>query len=101
MPTNRTADPFGGWFRVGLDFWMLGLESSSVIALRTMKIAAGGTAASDEAQRMVSEKMSAGVDLCQRAAFGQLGATMPGIAAAAIADCRKVVRANQRRLTRG
>ncbi len=90
----------GGWFGLGLDMWMLGIESSSVIALRTMKMAAGGAAADDEAQRMVSEKMWAGMDLCQRAAFGQLGTSMPGVATAAVAGYRKKVRANQRRLSK-
>lgn len=98
MPTR--ADPFGSWFTLGLDMWMLGAEASSVIALRTVKLAAGGAAAEAEASRMVAEKMTAGVSLLQRAATGQLGATMPAIASATVADYRKKVRANRRRLSR-
>ena len=45
------------WFRFGVNAWSLGIDASSVIALRTLKIAAGGTAAEVEACRMVSEKI--------------------------------------------
>jgi hypothetical protein len=101
MPTRAKAlDPLGEWFGLSMDMWMLGLESSSVIALRTMKLAAGGAAAQLEAERMVSEKVSAGMALAQDVAFGKLGTTMPGIASAAVADYRKKVRANQKRLTK-
>lgn len=96
----RGADPFGPWFRLGMDMWMLGAESSSVIALRTMKLAAGGTAASDEAGLMIGEKVGAAVALTQQAMFGQLGASMPGAGSKVVADYRRKVRANQRRLTK-
>jgi hypothetical protein len=99
MPTR--ADPFGPWFRLGLDMWMLGAEASSVMALRTLKLAAGGTAASAEAERMVSEKVAAAMALSQQAALGQLGTTMPGIGARTVASYRRKVRANHRRLTKG
>ena len=45
------------WFRAGLQAWSLGLEASSVIALRTLKMATGGVAADAEARRMVGEKI--------------------------------------------
>jgi hypothetical protein len=51
------------WFRAGFYAWSLGLEASSVIALRTLKIALGGSAAEAEAHRMVSEKIDAGLTL--------------------------------------
>lgn len=38
---------------------MLAIEANGVIGLRLMKLAAGGSAAQDEAMLMVSEKMSA------------------------------------------
>jgi hypothetical protein len=97
---TRKTDPFGGWFSLGFDMWMLGAEASSVVALRTMKMAAGGAAADAEASRMVTEKIAAGFALSQRAMSGQLGTTMPGIASAAVADYRRKVRANRRRLTK-
>jgi hypothetical protein len=43
--------------------WSLSLEASSVIALRALKVAAGGRAAESEARRMVSEKIEAGLAL--------------------------------------
>jgi hypothetical protein len=97
---RRSPDPAFGWFTLGLDMWMLGAEASSVIALRTLKLAAGGAAASDEAERMVSEKVAAAIDMSQRAILGQLGTSMPGIGSKAVAGYRRKVRANQRRLTR-
>jgi hypothetical protein len=51
------------WFRAGFYAWSLGLEASSVIALRTLKIAIGGPTAEAEARRMVSEKIEAGLAL--------------------------------------
>lgn len=80
--------------------WMLGAEASSVIALRTLKLAAGGAAADAEAKRMVSEKITAAMALSQQAILGQLGTSMPGVGTKAVASYRRKVRANQRRLTR-
>lgn len=80
--------------------WMLGAEASSVIALRTLKMAAGGTAASDEAGLMVGEKIAATMALSQQLMLGQLGTGMPGIASKTVSDYRRKVRANQRRLAR-
>jgi len=96
MPTR--ADPFGAWFNLGLDMWMLGAEASSVIALRTLKLTAGGAAADLEAQRMGGEKMAAALTLSGQAMTGQLGTSMPGIAAKTVASYRRKVRANHRRL---
>lgn len=80
--------------------WMLGAEASSVIALRTLKLAAGGAAADAEAKLMVSEKITAAMALSQQAILGQLGTSMPGVGTKAVASYRRKVRANQRRLTR-
>ena len=94
---NKPAD----WFGLSLDLWMLGVECSSVIALRTWKMAAGGSAANDEAGRMVSEKIASAMALSQQAMMGQLGTSMPGIASKAVADYRRKVQANQKRLIKG
>jgi hypothetical protein len=51
------------WVRLGVDAWSLGVEASSVIALRTLKIAAGVVAAEVEARRLVCEKIEAGLAL--------------------------------------
>src|ERR1700674_2392931 len=63
------------WFRAGLQAWSLGLEASSVIALRTLKMATGGVAADVEARRMVSEKIEAGFAIQVLALTGGLGLT--------------------------
>lgn len=97
MPTR--ADPFGAWFNLGLDMWMLGAEASSVIALRTVKLAAGGPAANVEAERMVREKLVAAMALGQQMMLGQLGTSMPGAGSKAVASYRRKVRANRKRLS--
>jgi hypothetical protein len=80
--------------------WMLGAEASSVIALRTLKLAGGGAAARAEAERMVSEKFAAAMTLSQQAMLGQLGTSIPDIGAKAVASYRRKVRANRKRLSR-
>jgi hypothetical protein len=83
-----------------MDAWSLGMEASSVIALRTMKLAAGGSAADSETQRMVDEKVKAGLELGALAMTGGLGLTSHGAAAKTLVHYRRKVRANQRRLLR-
>jgi hypothetical protein len=50
---------FGSWLAVA-EGTLLGFEAQRVIALRAMKIAAGGSSARSEVSRMVTEKVSAG-----------------------------------------
>ena len=88
------------WFRFGVNAWSLGTDASSVIALRTLKIAAGGVAAEVEARRMVSEKIEAGLALQALAMTGRLGLTAPSTATKMLAHYRRKVRANRRRLTK-
>jgi hypothetical protein len=89
------------WFRIGRNAWSLGLEASSVIGLRTMKIAAGGAAGDAEVRRMVAEKIEAGLALQAKAMSGSLGLSAPSVAAKTLSHYRKKVRANRRRLTKG
>lgn len=81
-----------------LDPWfeatMLAIEAQQVIGLRLIKLARGGTNAHSEAQRMVSEKLSAGFDATQTLMAG-------GTPAEVIDRCRKVVAANAERLSQG
>jgi hypothetical protein len=86
------------WLRAGFAAWSLGIEASTVIALRTMKIAAGGAAAEREIQRMVSEKVQAGLDLQAKALTGGLGFTPESAANKTLSHYRRKVRANRRRL---
>jgi hypothetical protein len=89
------------WFRAGLQAWSLGLEASSVIALRTLKMATGGVAADAEARRMVSEKIEAGLALQMLALTGGLGLTPQSAVARTLTHYGRKVRANRRRLSKG
>ena len=89
------------WFGIGLDAWRLGLEASTVIGLRTLRIAQGGASGRAEAQRMVSEKVEAAMALQTRALTGGLGATPASASARTIAHYRRKVKANRRRLSKG
>jgi len=93
----RSRNP---WLGVGLSVWSLGLEASTVIGLRAMKIAAGGPAGEAEAKRMVSEKIEAGMALQILALAGGLGVTPHGAAAKTLTHYRRKVRANRRRLSK-
>jgi hypothetical protein len=88
--------------------WTVWLEAASfaaeaqrVIALRMMRLAAGGAVAASEAQRMLLEKAVASTQ-AQFAACMTLaaGRRMEAAAHAAGKPYRKAVRANHRRLTR-
>lgn len=95
---TRRKDP---WTTLAFDSWSLGLEASSVIGMRMMKLAAGGAAAQAEAQLMVGEKLATSLTLPMLAMTGQLGASGPAIASGSLAHLRKKVRANRRRLAKG
>ena len=72
---------------------MLAAESQQVIWLRTMRLAAGGSAAQSEARRMVHEKFLAAGFESGRMALGATGDSV-------VRRYRKSVRANVRRLSR-
>jgi hypothetical protein len=97
MARRRRTNP---WLRIGLDAWSLGLEASSVIGLRAMKIAAGGPEADAEARRMISEKLDAALTLQTRALTGDLGFTPAEATAKSLTHYRRKVRANRRRLSK-
>ncbi|MCE4222498.1 hypothetical protein HCU64_01925 [Methylobacterium sp. C25] len=84
---------FGPWWKLGMDTAMLALESQAVIGLRLAKLAAGGTGAQIEAQRMISEKMFAAGEAAMTMATG-------GSTQSVVSGYRRKVRANQRRLSR-
>ena len=88
------------WIGIGFDVWRLGLEASAVIGLRTLRIAQGGDAATSEAERMVSEKLEAGIALSALAVSGGLGMMPTTATARTLAHVRRKVRANRRRLAR-
>jgi hypothetical protein len=86
------------WIGLTADAWLLGLEASWVIGLRVMKLAAGGAAATAEADLMVREKIAAGLALQAKAMTGGLGASPAAAAAKTLSHYRRKVRANRRRL---
>ncbi len=53
------------WFSLFFKTVQLGFEAQNVIALRMMRLAAGGATAQREASRMITDKIAAGVE-CRR-----------------------------------
>jgi hypothetical protein len=89
------------WVGICMDAWRLGLEASQVIGLRTLKIAAGGPEGEAEAERMVAEKIDAGLALRTMAMTGALGFNPASASARTLAHYRRKVQANRRRLVKG
>ena len=88
------------WLRAWHHAWMLGLEASQVIALRTLKMASGDRAAVSEVNRMVSEKIAAGLELQAKALMAAGSGSLAGATGKALRHYRGKVRANRRRLVR-
>jgi hypothetical protein len=81
--------------------WEIGFEAQSVIALRVLRLAAGGARAEAEGSRMLNEKTLAAGE----AQVAATTAVMQGhkehvVAGKALAVYSKRVRANKRRLSR-
>ena len=72
-----------------------------VVGLRTMKLAAGGAEAGEEAHLMVAEKLDAAIALQTLAMTGGLGLSAESAAAKTLSHYRRRVRANQQRLSNG
>jgi hypothetical protein len=89
------------WMTLASDAWMLTFEASTVIGLRTLKLAAGGTDAQAEASRMVAEKIDTAMALQAEALTGGLGFTPMASAGIVIKRYRRKVRANRKRLGGG
>lgn len=89
---------YGRWLTAGFDMWMLGAEAASVIALRTARIAAGGSAGAAEAELMVTEKVRAAIELQTRLMTGTLGTTPLRATQGTLKHYRRKVAANKRRL---
>jgi len=89
------------WFSVSSQTAMLALEAQSVIALRLMRIAAGGALARSETTRMVMEKAQALGEAQAVAVVGSVtGRNRRHIAKKVAGVYKKRVRGNRRRLTR-
>lgn len=79
---------------------MLGIEASSVIAARVMKMSAGGEAAQREFQLMIAEKTEAASQLQTRLAKLGIDAAPATAVATTLRHYRKKVAANRVRLSR-
>ncbi|WP_374577231.1 hypothetical protein [Phenylobacterium sp.] len=88
------------WMRISMNMGLLGVESASVIALRSLKLAGGGAGAAAEAHRMVAEKIDAAMAAQAELARGAFSGAPHLGAERAVALYRRKVRANRRRLTR-
>lgn len=94
----RRRAPSVSAYALGMDMWMLGMESAVVIGLRTMKIAAGGAAATAETERMFTEKIAAAAEL--PLALAASGGTSPAaLTRSTLRHYSKKVRANRKRLS--
>jgi hypothetical protein len=92
---------WNNWFSVSSQTAMLELEAQSVIALRLMRIAAGGALARSETTRMVTEKLQAFGEAQAVAAIGSVtGRNRRHIAKKVAGVYKKRVRENRRRLTK-
>jgi hypothetical protein len=92
---------FNPWLSFGLKAWQVGLEAQSVIALRMLRLAAGGARAEAEASRMVTEKILAAGEAQMSSATAALrGHKKHVVAGKALNAYGKRVRANRRRLSR-
>jgi hypothetical protein len=92
---------FGIW-KSWVDAAEFGFEAQSVIALRLMKIAAGGPSGAAEYARMVSEKFVAAAAAHSAGAIALAsGKSFEAATTLALAPVRSHVRANHRRLSRG
>jgi hypothetical protein len=88
------------WMKLAMDSWSLGMEASTVVGMRMLKLSQGGPAAAAEAERMVREKIDAAVDLQMLALTGGLGLTSHRAASKTVGHVRRKVRANRKRLGR-
>jgi hypothetical protein len=98
---NKAFRMWNSWLTVSSQAALLALEAQSVIALRLMRVAAGGASARSEMQRMVTEKVQAFGEAQTAAAVGSItGRKSPQIAKKVVRVYKKRVRGNRRRLTR-
>jgi hypothetical protein len=81
------------WWKFSADLAMAGFEAQRVVALRLLKLGAGGPEANAEAARMVTEKMAASAEAATTLLAG-------GSAEKILRRYRSIMRANERRLTR-
>ncbi|KRA84646.1 hypothetical protein ASD76_06300 [Altererythrobacter sp. Root672] len=94
-----TNDAYRRWLNLGFDAWVLGVEASTVIALRASKAAMGGDADGREARRMINEKVTAAIELQTAFLTGRLGTDPASATKRVVRKYTRKVRANRRRLS--
>jgi hypothetical protein len=93
VKNNSRDTPLNPWWKYSRDLTLAGFEAQRVMALRLMKLAAGGPAANLEASKMVTEKLMASAEAAFTLARG-------GSAEKVLTRYRTIMRANEQRLTR-
>ena len=98
------SDPmkiWNDWFDLSVQATRLAWEAQNVIALRFMRIAAGGHRGHSETQRMITEKIVATVEAQVAGAHAALaGGDGRRVTKKVMGVYKKRVRGNARRLTR-
>ena len=98
---SNPMEMWNSWFALSSQAARLSLEAQGVMALRLMRIAAGGSGAQSEAQRMVTEKVEAFAEAqAAAAAIAISGGGGRRVTKKVLAVYQKRVRGNRRRLTR-
>ena len=87
------------WLELSIDAWWLGVESATVIGLRSMKLASGGPDAKAEASRIVNEKIATTIEIQTAIMTGQLGTDPLSAGRSVVKRYNRKVSANRRRLT--
>jgi hypothetical protein len=89
------------WVSLSLKSLQVGIEAQSVIALRMLRLAAGGARMKAEVRRLATEKALAAAEAQAAAAVASMkGRKKHAIVAKALGVYKKRVRANRRRLSR-
>jgi hypothetical protein len=92
---------WNAWFALSSEAALLGLEAQHVIALRFMRLAAGGALAESEAGRMIAEKVEAVGEAQVAAAIAAMkGGNSNQVAKKALGVYKKRIRGNRRRLSK-
>lgn len=88
------------WLRLSFDMMHLSAEAGGVVALRMMKVAQGGAAATAEAELMVSEKLRSTAEVAAQFWTSAMTGTAHLAPQRAVSHYRRKVRANRRRLSK-
>ena len=97
LSPSPTCSAFS-WLRLSLNVWQASLEAQQVINLRLALLAGGSAPAGAEAARMVSEKMSAALEVQHAVAVAAMTGNAGLIPARTLAIYRRKIRANRHRL---